>query len=522
MNIHILFRPMLCLGLITAGLVCAQEPSAPKQDTDLQLLKKQMLEMQASIQQMQAQHQQEIDALKAQIEAQQKVFADIQKPAGVAPPLPTPNAEPVSGATPAPLFPTTDDSVVAASSPTAPLPPATPSAGEFPTTDASVTAAPATSSLAGPITLAGGAKTYLNISFDGMFAGAFSTEKHLDRLEVGDHDPQQRGFNARNTELALDGAVDPYFEGFANIVFKLDNDNETSVEVEEAFLQTTTLPWNLQLKGGQFFTAFGRINPQHPHVWDFADAPLVQGRLLGSDGLRGVGAQVAWLLPLPWYAQFSLAMQNGNGNPGEDGTFYGRATFDRTLRGAQDFVFAPRLENSFDLSPTQTLVLGVSGAFGPNDTGPTARTQIYGADLFYKWKPANAEGGWPFVKWQSEAMYRRFEAGRGVDDAFPVSETFNDWGAYSQLVWGFRKRWTAGIRGDYLHMENSPFTDDPDRQSRWRATAALTFFPSEFSKLRLQYNHDFLEANHFLGSGEDDSVILQFEFALGAHAAHKF
>jgi hypothetical protein len=81
--------------------------------------------------------------------------------------------------------------------------------------------------------------------------------------------------------------VDPYFEGFANIVFKLDNENETEVEVEEAFLQTSALPWGLQAKGGQFFAPFGRINPQHPHVWDFADAPLVHGRLLGPDGLRG-------------------------------------------------------------------------------------------------------------------------------------------------------------------------------------------------------------------------------------------
>ena len=503
-----LFPSLLPIAFLITGLACAQEPNAPKQDTDIQLLKKQMLEMQASIQQMQAQHAQEIAALKAQIVAQQRTPAEVPavKPGRL------------------PLFPTTDEALIAATPP-----PAATGATAFPTTDASVTAAPGASPLSGPITIAGGGKSYLNISFDGMFAGAISTEKHLDHLEVGDHDPQQRGFNARNTELALDGAVDPYFEGFVNIVFKLDNNNETSVEVEEAFLQTTTLPWSLQVKGGQFFTAFGRINPQHPHVWDFADAPLVQGRLLGSDGLRGVGVQIAWLAPLPWFSQLSLGIQNGRGNtgfsfrnPGADGTFYGRTTFDRALRGPQDLVFAPRFENSFDLSPTQTLVVGVSGAFGPNDTGTTTKTQIYGADLFYKWKPANAEGGWPFVKWQTEAMLRHYEAGRGVNDAFPVSETLKDWGAYSQVVWGFHKGWTAGVRGDYLHMQDSAFTDDSERQSRWRMSADLTYYPSEFSKLRLQFNHDILEANDFLGGSSADSVFLQFEFALGAHGAHKF
>ena len=88
-----------------------------------------------------------------------------------------------------------------------------------------------------PITVAGGGKNYMNISFDGQFALAGSSARDLDHIEVGDHDPQQRGFNARNIELAFDGAVDPYFEGFANIVFKLDNDNETQVEVEEAETQ---------------------------------------------------------------------------------------------------------------------------------------------------------------------------------------------------------------------------------------------------------------------------------------------
>src|SRR5438552_10044921 len=101
----------------------------------------------------------------------------------------------------------------------------------------------------------------MNISFDGLFALAYSSARDLDHVEVGDHDPQQRGFNARNIELAFDGAVDPYFQGFANIVFKLDNDNET--EVEEAFLQTTNLPFNLQLKAGHFFTLFARINQMH-------------------------------------------------------------------------------------------------------------------------------------------------------------------------------------------------------------------------------------------------------------------
>ena len=542
---------LVTLAILPAGVASAQNAtpspnsptpvvsnSAPATASDVEALRQQVQSLTETVKTLQQQ-------VKDQQAALQK--ANLTGESG----LPqNPEPSPIAGAEGSPTpagsapsrFPTEDTSVV--SSTTAPAASsvrgvgASPSlgSGSFPTTDTSVvTSAPETisstgagASLTQPITIGGG-KAYMNISLDGLFALAYSSARDLHNIEVGDHDPQQRGFNARNTELAFDGAVDPYFEGFANIVFKLDNDNETEVEVEEAFMQTTSLPFNLQLKGGQFFAAFGRLNPTHPHTWDFVDTPLVNGLFLGPDGLRGVGAQTSWTLPLPWYSQLIFASQNGRGstgfsfrNPGDDGMFFDRITTDREARGLQDFVWIPRFENSFNLSDTQTVLAGVSGAFGSNETGANSRTQIYGADLLYKWKSSHAEGGFPFVKWQTEFMYRRYQAGRGADDSFPVAETFHDWGMYSQVLWGFKKGWVAGIRGDYVDMQNSQFTDDLDRQSRWRLSANLTWYPTEFSKIRLQYNQDFLEQNFFLSGREVESVFLQWEFILGAHGAHKF
>jgi hypothetical protein len=532
--IKFVFVALACCALATTPALAAEPASdaapaaaTPATAADVEALRQQVQSLTATVQ-----------ALQQQVKDQQ---AAMEKNNSNPPSLPQ-NPEPQSAETagsPAPaasppaLFPTTDSAVVASTTSVN----ANGTATTFPTTDASVTATSATvsSSDAGspatqPIPITGGGnKNFMNISFDGMFALAASSARDLYNVEVGDHDPQQRGFNARNAEIAIDGAVDPYFEGFANIVLKLDNDNQTEIELEEAFLQTTSLPAGLQIKAGQFFDAFGRINPTHPHTWEFADSPLVNGRLLGPDGLRGVGAQISWTIPLSWYSQALLAVQNGRGstgysfrNPGDNGIFYGRLTNDREARGLRDLIFVPRWENSFNLSETQTVLLGASGAFGSNETGPHSRTQIYGGDFLYKWKSARAEGGFPFLKWQTEVMYRRFEAGRGVDDSFPVSEIFHDWGMYSQVLWGFKKGWVAGIRGDYLHMEDSAFTDDFARQSRSRISANLTWYPTEFSKLRLQYNHDFLEENEFFASRDVDSVFFQFEFILGAHGAHKF
>jgi hypothetical protein len=544
---------LVTLAIIPAAIASTQEAapaptsspapavsnSTPASSADVEALRQQVQSLTETVKALQQQVKDQQTVLEKANLAHESALPQNPEPS----PIAATATSPAPAASAASRFPTEDTSVVAST--TAPAAPSgagvnengTAAPGAFPTTDTSVVTSTqetisstgAGASLTQPITIAGGGKNYMNISFDGLFALAYSSARDLDHVEVGDHDPQQRGFNARNIELAFDGAVDPYFEGFANIVFKLDNDNQTQVEVEEAFLQTTNLPFNLQLKGGQFFAAFGRINPTHPHTWDFADDPLVHGRLLGPDGLRGVGAQISWTLPLPWYSQLIFAVQNGRGstgysfrNPGDNGIFFGRMTTDRELRGLQDFVWIPRWENSVDLSPTQVVLAGVSGAFGSNETGANARTQIYGGDFLYKWKSAHAEGGFPFVKWQTEVMYRRFEAGRGMDDTFPVAETFHDWGMYSQVLWGFKKGWVVGVRGDYVDMQDSKFTDDLDRQSRSRISADLTWYPTEFSKIRLQYNHDFLEENFFLAGRDVDSIFFQFEFILGAHGAHKF
>lgn len=332
----------------------------------------------------------------------------------------------------------------------------------------------------------------------------------------------------RNAEIAVDGAVDPYFKGFGNIVLKLDKNNETSIELEETYLTTTALPANLQVKAGQFFAAFGRQNSQHPHQWAFVDEPLILTRAFGPDGLRNLGGQISWLAPTPFYTEATLGILDGQGstafsfrNPGDNimgvNRFHGRTTIDRNLSGFGDLVYVPRLSSSFDLTDTQTLVAGLSGAFGPNETATDTRTEIYGADLYWKWKPANSQSGFPFVSWQTEALYQRFEA--GADPAFGLpAETLRDWGFYSQVLWGFKLRWVAGLRGEYVTGNTGAYDpQDVFRGERTRVSPDLTFYPSEFSKIRLQYNFD-----HGQYFGTEHSVWLQVEFLLGAHGAHKF
>jgi hypothetical protein len=245
--------------------------------------------------------------------------------------------------------------------------------------------------------------------------------------------------------------------------------------------------------------------------------------------LRSIGAQGSWLLPLPFYTELFLGVFDGQGstmfgfrNPGEPDAlgvnrFHGRATVDRGLRGPQDLVWTPRLAASIDLTDELTVFVGASAAFGPNDTGADTGTQIYGVDLYWKWKAPDAHEGFPFVSWQTEALYQRYEAGADPTVALPA-ETLRDWGLYSQVLWGFKERWVAGLRGEYLDGNSGAYDAyDAYRGQRTRVSPDLTFYPSEFSKIRLQYNYD-----HGALFGTEHSVWLQVEFLLGAHGAHKF
>lgn len=378
----------------------------------------------------------------------------------------------------------------------------------------------------------------LELSFDVLAAGGGSTvpEGEQRALEGGAHDPKNRGFTIQNVELTFAGVVDPYFRADANVVLQIDPFGESTVELEEAYLTTLDLPLNLQVKAGQFFGAFGRLNATHPHSWDFVDAPVVNTRLLGPDGFRNPGAQLSWLTPLPFFTELIASVQNAQGETATsfrgtpDATLAGRTLIDRDVRNLRDLAYLLRLRTSFDLGDEVTLVPGASALFGPNATGRDTSTQIYGADLYLKWKPLQNDHGWPFVAWQTEAMLRRYEAAAVIDDGHAVAArtTLADWGVYSQLVYAFARPWAAGVRYDYAHGQPDDFgrgesayvtTRDPERDLRQRVSGVLTFYPSEFSKIRAQYNFDHAQ---FLANHVAHSVYVQAEVLIGAHGAHKF
>lgn len=326
-------------------------------------------------------------------------------------------------------------------------------------------------------------------------------------MQTGAHDPRSNGFTLQQLELSVGTVVDPYFRFDANIVL-----GQFGVEIEEAYVTSLDLPGSLQLRAGQFLTRFGRINNTHPHSWDFVDQPFALGRVFGAEGNRGLGVELSWLTPLPWYVEVLGSATDPRGE----------ATA-RSFLGADpdgivspwDFQFTSAVKQFFPFTDSLSLLWGLSAAAGPNPTGYRNFTNVYGTDLYLKLRPV--EGGSFFaLGWQSELFYRR----RQVPGAL-----LQDVGAYSQVVCRWAQRWTTALRyevGSAASGLNALTPLDPLDpewvQARQRLSLNATFLPSEFSRLRFQVASDraaWLSATGF-------SAFLALEVVTGAHGAHPF
>ena len=448
----------------------------------------------------------------------------------------------------------------------------------------------------------------IDVSLDVLFYAGFSSEndESISTLQGGGHDPKTRGYTLGQAELSLSGVVDPYFTAEAHILSLVNTvSGESAFEVEEAFLATTGLPLGLQLEVGYFLTEFGIINPQHPHIWDWLDMPVVNSRMFGGDGMRQGGFRASWLLPTPWFSQFHVGMQNANGvtmasflggelahahgegdahGHGAEGDAHaedahghededdhdmdmagghdeddghgheddndmhaddehgdemegpgigGRPIIAQDVRKLKDFVYLMRWENAFDMSDDLTAVFGASSLLGPNSSGPAGSTWIYGFDMKWRWQPADSFRGYPFITWQTEFMRRHYEAAAAsmeVSEAdghmdtvtFPA-DTLEDWGMYTQLLYGPMINLAVGMRLEYANGRGVGYghggrDGDPFRNERYRVSPLIQWRTSEFVRIRLQYNYD--HATHL----EDyaHSVWMGFEWLYGAHPAHRF
>jgi len=355
------------------------------------------------------------------------------------------------------------------------------------------------------------------ISVIGTFAAAYYSQN--DPIVFAENDPENTGVNVQEIEVGFKSVVDSYFRFDLFLSFSTEG-----VELEEAYGTTLfSLPLNSQFRIGRARAKFGRINQIHRHNQNFVTLPLPAAQFLGEH-LNPTSIEANFLVPVPWYLELSAS----GGSPDVETPTFAR---DENANDIGKLLYIFHIANFFELSESLGVSLGGSFATGSNGTAAGERSNLYGIDLFVKYRPLK-NNPYQEVMFQSEFMYL---------DAQTPEETLENWGWYAELVYRFAKRWNSGFRFGIIDT-NTPvrevegedvettnlFTSIRNEEGEeeemlgllgrtYRLSPMLTFNPSEFSQIRLQYdylNQDFAENQH--------AIFLQFQYAIGAHGAHPF
>lgn len=337
--------------------------------------------------------------------------------------------------------------------------------------------------------------------------------------ETGSDRPGGFDANMRSVELDLAAAVDPFAKAYAVLNASADPvTGDATFGVEEAAIQTTSLPWNLEVKAGRFFGEFGRLAYVHDHELPFVNRPLVLDQYIGGES-RTDGVQVNYLVPIPHYLSLTLGVGNNFGDaPDLEGDLN-----NGDYRPFGGLSFWGRTSTYFDLTPNTSLETGVSGLWNPKamDRGgvisqPDGSTfnererRLFGADFVVSYKPLS-NNQFQALTWGTEVLFsnNRYDiAGSPEGDLY--DHGVDSYGLYSYLAYRFHRQWSAGFLFDWV--ENA----QDNRDQTFAYSPFITWNMSHWSQLRLQYTHT--DHNAYSALRPDDAVYLQWSWIIGSHS----
>ena len=399
--------------------------------------------------------------------------------------------------------------------------------------------ATATASAAGPVGAASASSSAsaFNPEISLVLQGQYNQMKNVPNRTITGFWPtedgtNQRGFSVNETELMIAANIDPYWRGQAILAVQGD-----SVEVEEAWVRTLAIGEGIGLKAGRFKSGIGYLNDQHPHNWDFSNAPLMYNVLFGPDASYiEDGLQFKWLAPTPLFVEFGAEIGRGASYPGSDRNKNGSGAGALYVHFGDDVGVSNSWRAGVSYLKTsandrQADFVDLSGTIAQGTFNGDTETLI--ADFVWKWAP-NGNPKYQNFKFQSEYFVRKDKgdltcAGLGsacdplaAGDAVTGNYDTRQSGWYAQGVYQFTPEWRAGLRYDQLDSgsqnlgANAAYLAMPDYKPQ-RLTAMIDYSWSEFSRARLQYAQD-----KSMQGVTDNQLTLQYIMSLGAHGAHTF
>jgi hypothetical protein len=310
-------------------------------------------------------------------------------------------------------------------------------------------------------------------------------------------DNERGNFEFRSAELGISANIDPFTRGYAFL-----NGTPDGIEVEEAAIVTTALPYNLTVKGGRFFADFGRLSQWHDHQLPFVNRPVVLDRFVEGESQTD-GVEVSYLAPLQEYLTLTGGIYNKLGAENE--------RVDNLIpRDFSQFTYLGRAVTFFSLNDANSVDLGFSYAYTPKiKIEESANRHLAGVDLTYRYIPLS-QASYRGLTWGTEFLYNHENRPIG---GFPEEESEEPlrfkrrdaFGLYSYVEARLTRRFYLGFLFDWAQSV------DPGIKSTTDYSPYFTIWASEFQRIRLQYTRFEEPGNH------ENQFFLQWSIALGNH-----
>lgn len=339
----------------------------------------------------------------------------------------------------------------------------------------------------------------------------------------------EQGFSLGHTELLMSANIDDMYFGKMTAALH-SGDEGTEVELEEAYIETLSLGKGATVKAGRFFSSIGYLNPQHPHSWDFVDAPLVYQGMFGGT-LMDDGVQLRWVAPTDLFVQLSAELGRGGHFPAGGAANEGSGTQGLFVELGGDLGASHSWQLGFSHWQADIAERSGGGHGHGDEEGAevpvfSGDSRVSGVDMVWKWAP-KGNSRETNLTFQFE-YFQRDEQGlvelQGAETPEISDYQGKQQGWYSQLVYQFMPQWRVGARYDRLATNNrgadmevlAEAGLDGEGHTPQRYSVMVDYDRSEFSRLRLQFNRDESSGRR------DDYLILQYVMSLGSHGAHSF
>lgn len=331
----------------------------------------------------------------------------------------------------------------------------------------------------------------------------------------GDNNALNR-FNFREAELDFRGAISPAADGVFILTLGEEIEQEVdgsvdisrNVDIEEGYVNFHSLPHDLALKVGQFRPAFGSNNLLHTHDLPQVDRPLAVQNFLGPEGFHAIGASLSWLVPNPWDKYVEAIVQITNADGGESPLFGGA--------NAENPAIIAHVKFFDDITPTSSIDLGASYLFVRTSADTDDDANVIGLDAAYTWTDPDPSK-FRSVLVQAEAFWAQNDVRRGLAGLLEAKRN-TSFGTYLFAQYQLSRDWYTGIRFDYTDFPDSEVRGPND--SDFAISPYVTWYESEFLRLRLEYQHRFFELDGT--DGDEDALFLQMTFIVGAHPPHPY